>query len=157
LALAGLDYALARWKHERDLRMTTQELREEMKNLQGDPALAARRKAMQRSWGQNPGTAAVAKSDAVITDGDRIAVAVRYDPATMTAPIVVAKGAGRFATRIRELATEHDVAIVDRPPLAQGLNKEVAINGAVPQAMYADVAALLANVFQATGKTVVNT
>jgi len=154
LALAGLDYALARWRHERDLRMTTQELREEMKNLQGDPALAARRKAMQRSWGQNPGAASVAESDAVITDGERAAVAVRYDPATMTAPIVVAKGAGRFATIIRELATENGVPLVERAPLAQRLNKDVAINGAVPQALYADVAKLLAEVFQAAGKTV---
>jgi flagellar biosynthetic protein FlhB len=154
LALAGLDYALARWKHERDLQMTTQELREEMKNLQGDPALTARRKAMQRGWGQNPGTAAVAEADAVITDGERAAVAVRYDPATMTAPIVVAKGAGRFATRIRELAMENDVTLIERAPLAQRLNKDVTINSAVPQAMYADVAALLAEVFQAAGKTV---
>lgn len=154
LALAGFDYGLARWKHERDLRMTTQELREEMKNLQGDPAVAARRKAMQRAWGQNPGVAAVSDAHAVITDGERAAVAVRYDEATMSAPKVVAKGSGRFATRIRELATEHDVPLVDSPALAQRLSRDVAINAAVPQAMYADLAKLLAEVFQASGKAV---
>ncbi|HEY2841090.1 MAG TPA: EscU/YscU/HrcU family type III secretion system export apparatus switch protein [Pirellulales bacterium] len=154
LALSGLDYALARWKHERDMRMTTQELREEMKNLQGDPAVIARRRAMQRSWGQSPGIAAVAEADAVITDGDRSAVAVRYDAATMTAPIVVAKGAGRFAARVRDLANEQSVPVVERPALAQRLARDVAIKGAVPQAMYAEVAALLAEVFQAAGKTV---
>ena len=104
-------------------------------------------------FNENPGTAAVVKADAVITDGDRIAVAVRYDPATMTAPIVVAKGSGRFAIRIRELATENDVPLVDRPELAQRLSRDVAINSVVTQAMYADVAALLAEVFQAAGKT----
>jgi len=154
LAVSGLDYGLARWKHERDLRMTTQELREEMKNLQGDPALANRRKALQREWSQNPGTSAVPGADLVIVDGEQSAVAIRYDAATMEAPLLVAKGAGRMATRIRDVAAEHGVPTVDRPALGQRLSREVAINAPVPQAMYAEVAALLAEVFQAAGKTV---
>ncbi|HID77433.1 MAG TPA: EscU/YscU/HrcU family type III secretion system export apparatus switch protein, partial [Planctomycetaceae bacterium] len=93
VVLAILDYAFQRWKYEQDLRMTPQEVREELKNLEGDPHIAARRKVVQRQLVLNRISAEVPKADVVITNPTELAVAIRYDPEAMAAPVVVAKGA----------------------------------------------------------------
>ncbi len=123
--LAIFDYALQRWKHEQDLRMTHQEVREEMKNLQGDPQIVARRRAIQRQMVLNRISSSVPKADVVVTNPTELAVAIQYDPDEMAAPVVVAKGAGVLAQRIRRLALENNIPIVERKPLAQLLYKEV--------------------------------
>jgi flagellar biosynthetic protein FlhB len=151
--LAIFEYALQRWKHEQDLMMTHQEVREEMKNLQGDPQIVARRRQIQRQMALNRISSSVPKADVVITNPTELAVALQYEPHEMAAPIVVAKGAGVLAQRIRRLALENNVPIVERKPLAQLLYKEVEVGRPVPTESYAAVAEVLAYVYQLKGKT----
>jgi flagellar biosynthesis protein FlhB len=150
--LAILDYAYQRWKHENDLKMTPQEVREEMRNQQGDPQVLSRRKSVQRQLAMNRMSTSVPKADVVITNPTELAIAVQYDPETMIAPIVVAKGAGVVAQRIRKLALENGIPIVEKKPLAQALYKEVDLNHPIPDQMYAGVAEVLAYVYQLKGK-----
>jgi flagellar biosynthetic protein FlhB len=152
LLLAILDYGVQRWKHEQDLKMTHQEVREEMKNLQGDPQMVARRRAIQRQLVMNRISTSVPKADVVITNPTELSVAIQYDPKEMAAPVVVAKGAGVLAQRIRRLALESNIPIVERKPLAQLLYKEVDVGKAIPTDAYAAVAEVLAYVYQLQGK-----
>src|SRR6185295_17792175 len=127
-------------------------VREEMKNLQGDPAVVARRKAIQRQMALNRIGDKVPKADVVVTNPTELAVAIQYDPLTMAAPVVLAKGAGVLAQRIRKLALENNIPVVERKPLAQALYKEVAVNHPVPDQSYGAVAEVLAYVYQLKGK-----
>ncbi len=154
LVLAVLDYGFQWWKHERDLRMTTQEVREELKNLEANPQMVARRKQVQRQLAMHRISSAVPKADAVITNPTELAIAIQYDVEKMAAPIVVAKGAGVLAARIRKLALEHGVLILERKPLAQALYREVEINQPIPQSRFAAVAEVLAYVYQLKGKKI---
>lgn len=154
LILAILDYAYERWKYERDLRMTPQEVREEMKNLEGDPQIAARRRVVQRQLMLNRVSHAVPKADVVVTNPTELAVALQYDAKTMAAPVVVAKGAGLVAERIRRLALEHGIPVLERKPLARALYREVEVNRPIPPDKYAAVAEVLAYVYQLRGKKV---
>ena len=153
LILALLDYAYQRWKHEQDIRMTHQEVREEMKNLQGDPQIIARRRAVQRQLALNRLSDAMPRADVVITNPTELAVAIQYEPEQMAAPIVVAKGAGVMAQRIRRLALELNIPIIEKKSLAQELYKEVEINHPISDKSYAAVAEVLAYVYQLQGKT----
>src|SRR5262245_37898929 len=150
--LAILDYALHWWKHEQDLRMTHQEVREEMKNLQGDPHIVARRRSIQRQMVLNRISSAVPKADVVVTNPTELAIAIQYEPDEMAAPVVIAKGAGVVAQRIRRLGLENNIPIVERKPLAQLLYKEVDIGHPIPTDSYAAVAEVLAYVYQLKGK-----
>jgi flagellar biosynthesis protein FlhB len=152
--LALLDYGFQWWKHEKDLKMTPQEIREELKNLEGNPQVVARRKQVQRQLALNRISAAVPKADVIITNPTELAVAVQYNAETMAAPIVVAKGAGVVAQRIRSLALKHGIPVVEKKPLAQALYREVDINHPIPQDKYAAVAEVLAYVYQLKGKTI---
>lgn len=151
LLLAIFDYGYQRWRHERDLRMTHQEIRDELKNLQGDPQVAARRRVIQRQLALNRLRTAVPQSDFVVTNPTELAVAVKYDSATMEAPVVVAKGAGLVAQRIRRLAIEHGIPVIERKPLAQFLYKHVEINRPIPAEQYAAVAEILRYVYDLKG------
>jgi flagellar biosynthetic protein FlhB len=153
LVLAVLDYTFQRWQHEQDLRMTHQEIREEMKNLQGDPQVIARRRAIQRQLAMHRVADKVPRADVVVTNPTELAVAIQYDPEKMATPIVVAKGAGVIAQRIRRLALEHEIPIVERKPLAQLLYKEVEVGRPIPDESYAAVAEVLAYVYRLKGKT----
>jgi flagellar biosynthetic protein FlhB len=154
LILAIFDYGFQYWRHERDLRMTPQEVREELRNLEGDPQIVARRRAVQRQLVMGRLSQAVPKADAVVTNPTELAVAIQYDPEEMAAPVVVAKGAGVLAQQIRRLALEHGIPILERKPLAQALYREVEINHPIPQERYAAVAEVLAYVYQLKGKTI---
>lgn len=154
LVLGILDYGYQWWKHEQDLKMTPQELREEMRNLQGDPQIVARRKQVQRQIAMQRLGSSVPKADVVITNPTELAIAIQYEPATMNAPIVIAKGAGVIAARIRKLALEHGIPIIEKKPLAQALYKEVDLNNPIPDQLYAGVAEVLAYVYQLKGKSV---
>jgi flagellar biosynthetic protein FlhB len=151
--LAILDYAYQRYKHEQDIRMTSQEVREEMKMLQGDPQILARRRAVQRQLVMQRLGSAVPRADVVVTNPTELAVAIRYEPETMDAPLVVAKGAGLVAQRIRRLALESDIPIVERKELAQALYRDVEVNGQIPAAEYAAVAEVLKYVYELKGVT----
>jgi flagellar biosynthetic protein FlhB len=150
--VALLDFAFQRWKHEQDLRMTYQEVREEMKNLQGDPQVTARRRSIQRQMVLQRIATAVPKADVVVTNPTELAVAIQYKPGEMTTPIVVAKGT-TLSQQIRCLALENNVPVVEHKSLAQLLYKEVDIQHPIPDKSYAAVAELLAYVYQLQGKT----
>jgi flagellar biosynthetic protein FlhB len=152
--LAVLDYSYQRWKHEQDLRMTNQEVREEMKNLQGDPQVIARRRAIQRQMALNRMGDKVPQADVVVTNPTELAIAIQYDPLEMAAPVVVAKGAGTIAQRIRRLALENNIPVVERKPLARQLYKDVEMGQPVPDSSYAAVAEVLAYVYQLKGKKI---
>lgn len=152
LALALFDFAYQKWKHEQDLRMTQQEMVDEMKNLQGDPQIIARRRAVQRQMALNRMSDKVPQADVVVTNPTELAIAIKYDYENMAAPIVVAKGAGVIAQRIRRLALEHDIPVVERKPLARLLYKAVEPGQPVPDESYAAVAEVLAYVYQLKGK-----
>jgi flagellar biosynthetic protein FlhB len=156
LVLALLDYGYQWWKTEQDLRMSTEELREEMRQQQGDPQILARRKAVQRQLALQRIRTAVPKAEFVATNPTELAIAVEYDPETMEAPIVSAKGAGAVAQRIRRLALEHGVPIVERKELARYLYKHVNIGKPIPSEQYAAVAEVLRYVYQLKGKTLPN-
>lgn len=153
LLLALLDYMFQKWKFEQDLKMTQQEVRDEMKTLQGDPQMAARRREVQRQLVLNRMQDDVPQADVVVTNPTERAVAIKYEPETMEAPIVVAKGAGLLAQRIRRLALEHDIPVVERKPLARALYEHVEINNPIPAEQYAAVAEILRYVYELQGRT----
>jgi flagellar biosynthesis protein FlhB len=154
LVLAVIDYAFQWWKYEQDLRMTDEELREELKMMQGDPQVKQRRRRIQRDLAAQRLTADVPKADVVITNPTELAIALRYDPLTMKAPIVVAKGASLVAAKIRKIALEHGIPIVERKPLAQALFKHVEVGQAIPLSEYAAVAEVLKYVYQVQGRSI---
>ncbi|MDR1491307.1 MAG: flagellar biosynthesis protein FlhB [Planctomycetaceae bacterium] len=146
--LAILDYAYQKWKYEQDLRMTAQEMRDEIKEMMGDPQLVSKRRQIQREMAQNRMSQTVPQADVVVTNPTHLAVALKYDADTMAAPIVVAKGAGVIAKRIRQIALEHGVPILERKPLAQALFRYVEVNQQIPAEHFAAVAEILAYVYQ---------
>ena len=152
--LSILDYGFQRWKHEQDLKMTHQEIREEIKEQNGDPQMVARRRQVQRQLILNRLSTAVPKADVVVTNPTELAIAIQYDHEKMAAPVVVAKGAGPIAQRIRRLALENGIPIIEKKPLAQTLYKEVELNHPIPDKLYGAVAELLAYVYQLKGKAV---
>lgn len=152
LMLALLDYGFQWWKSEQDMKMTDQELRDEMKMMNGDPQVMARRRAVQRQLASNRVKDAVPDSDVVITNPTELAIAVKFDHLTMPAPIVLAKGAGHVAARIRKVALESGVPVLERKPLARALFKNVEIGESVPVEHYEAVAEVLRYVYQLQGK-----
>ncbi len=154
LVLALFEYGFQKWKHEQDLMMSDQELRDEMKESDGDPQMKAKRRQIQRQLMMDRMKNDVPKADVVVTNPTELAIAIQYDPATMPAPIVVAKGAGVMAQRIRRLALENGIPVVERKPLAQVLYRSVDIGGVIPTDQYTAVAEVLRYVYQLQGKKI---
>jgi flagellar biosynthetic protein FlhB len=146
--LAVFDYGYQFWKHEQDLRMTTQELKEEIKTQQGDPQIAARRKQIQRQMVLQRLSTTIPKADAIVTNPTELAIALQYDPENMAAPVVIAKGAGALAQRIRCLGLESSVPVVERKEIARALYANVEIGQPVPAEQYAAVAEVIRYVYQ---------
>lgn len=152
VGLAILDYGYQWWQHERDLRMTKQELREEMKSMDGDPHMRARRKEAHRKLAESRDLSEVPNSDAVIVNPIHIAIAIKYDAAKMPAPIVVAKGKDEVAERIKEIAISHQIPIIEKTALARTLYKTVKVGQPIPPDMYDVFVEILAYVYRLTGK-----
>ncbi len=152
-ALAGLDYVYQRYEWERSLRMSKDEVKEEHKAAEGDPLIKSRIRTIQREMTKKRMMAAVKTADVVITNPTHLAVALKYDTATMGAPVVVAKGAGLIAERIRELARHHGVPVVEHKLVARTLFKLVDIGKEIPNELYRAVAEILAFVYRARGVT----
>lgn len=148
LLLAVLDYGFQRWEYERSLRMTRQEVREELKQQEGDPLIRARIRSIQREMSQRRMMSDVAKADVVVTNPTHVAVALQYDPAQMAAPVVLAKGQRLIAERIREMARQAEVPLVENPPLARALFKAVRVGEQIPEELFRATAEVLAFVFQ---------
>jgi flagellar biosynthesis protein FlhB len=151
LALGALEYAFQRWRYEQDLKMTDQELRDEMKESQGDPQTQQQRGAVRRRSLTGGISRDVAAADVVITYRAELAIAICYRPHEMIAPRVVAKGAGPLTQQIRRLALQSGVPVVERPQLSQFLYKTVELGGTVPADQYVGVAEVLRYVYQLRG------
>ncbi|MCA9040685.1 MAG: flagellar biosynthesis protein FlhB [Planctomycetaceae bacterium] len=152
IIIAGLDFAFQKWKHEQDLKMSKQEVREEMKQMEGDPHIRARRREIHRRLATARELSQVPQADVVITNPTHVAVALKYDPLTMPAPVVVAKGMGEIALKIREIAAQHKIPIIERPPLARSLYKSVKTGQPIPPDMYEVFVEIMAYVYRLTGK-----
>lgn len=152
VGLAILDYGYQYWQHERDLRMTKQEIRDEFKEMDGNPQVRARRREAHRKLTEARELSQVKTADVVVTNPTHIAVAVKYDPQTMAAPTVVAKGMGEIAAQIRRIAAEHGVPIIERKPLARALYRDVKVGAAIPVELYEVFVEILAYVYRLTGK-----
>jgi flagellar biosynthesis protein FlhB len=147
LVMAALDYAFQRWEYEKGLRMTKQEVKEEYKQQEGDPQVRARIRGLQRDRSRQRMMDDVGTADVVVTNPTHVAVALRYDPESSAAPMVVAKGQRLVAQRIKELARESGVPMVENKPLARALFKSVQIGGQIPDELFKAVAEVLAFVF----------
>jgi flagellar biosynthetic protein FlhB len=147
LLLGAVDYYLNRRRFESSIRMTKQEVKDEARNAEGNPEIRSRIRRRQREIALRSMMADVPKADVVITNPTHYAVALRYK-AGMSAPVVVAKGKGYVALRIREIAKEHDVPFVENKPLAQALFKTVEIGRQIPVELFKAVAEVLAHVYR---------
>ena len=151
IALAALDFIYQRWQHEKDLKMTKQEVKDEQRQTHGDPKVKARIRGVQMEMARRRMMEAVPEADVIITNPTHLAIALKFDAQEMIAPRVLAKGAGYVAQRIREIAEENQIPIVEEKPLAQGLYKMVEIGDYIPAELYRAVAEVLAYVYRLKG------
>jgi flagellar biosynthetic protein FlhB len=145
--LAAADYAFQRWQFTEKMKMTKQEIKDEAKQTEGDPHVKGRIRAIQMEMARKRMMAEVPEAEVVITNPTRLAIALKYDNMSMAAPMVVAKGAGFIAQRIREIAAAHNIPLVENKPLAQALYKAVDLNQTIPQNLFQSVAEVLAYVY----------
>ena len=150
--IAGMDYLYQRWSFEKGLRMSKDELKEETKETEGDPHVRARIKAIQREMARKRMMQAVPTADVIVTNPTHLSVAIRYDRSKSDAPVVVAKGSGHLAMKIRELAAENNVPLVENKPLARHLYKHTEVGMQIPVDVYKAVAEVLAYVYRLKGK-----
>ncbi len=146
--IVALDVPFQIWNYHHGLRMTKEELRQESKETEGDPQIKARIRALQRETARRRMMQAVPKADVVVTNPLHFAVALKYEENAMAAPLVVAKGSQLVAERIKELAREHRVPVVEAPPLARALHRHVEVGEAIPATLFTAVAQVLAYVYQ---------
>jgi flagellar biosynthetic protein FlhB len=148
VAWAGVDYLLLRLKSEGDLKMSRQEIKDEMKETDGNPANKGRIRKLQRQARRKLMIKATETATVVITNPTHYAVALRYE-LNMPAPIVVAKGLDLLAAKIKEIARDRDIPIMENKPLAQALYKGAEVGDAIPSALYHAVAEILVLVYKA--------
>ena len=148
VAIAIFDYFYQRWHHEQQLMMTKQEVKDETKQTEGDPQLKARIRQIQREMSNARMMQEVPKADAVIVNPTHFSVAILYDRDVMSAPEVIAKGADHLALRMRTVARENNVPILERPELARDLYANVEIGDDIPERFYKAIAEILAFVYR---------
>lgn len=154
MVLAGIfDYVYQRWEHEKSLRMTHKELRDEIRESEVKPEIKSQIRARQRQMARMRMMQDVPSADVVVTNPDHYSVALRYNAGKDPAPVVVAKGVNEVALRIREVAADHGVRMVQNPPLAQSLYRVVDIGEVIPEELYRAVAEVLAYVYKLSGRT----
>ena len=146
--LSVLDYLYQWWEHEKELRMSKQEIKDEYKQMEGDPQLKGKIREKQRQIAMSRMMQQVPKADVVITNPTHFAVALLYEEADEKAPVVVAKGQDYMALRIRKIAREHNVHIVENRPLARSLYQSTEVGKEIPLEMYKAVAEILAYVYR---------
>lgn len=146
--IALIDAPYQMWQYANKLKMTREELRQEAKESDGDPQVKARIRQMQREMAKRRMMAEVPTADVVVTNPTHFAVALKYTEGKMSAPKVVAKGADEVAAKIREIAAENKVPLLEAPPLARALYKHAELGDQIPEALYTAVAEVLAYVFQ---------
>ena len=146
--IAVLDYFFQRIQLESQMKMSKQEIRDEVKTREGDPLIKARIRKIQKEISQRRMMADVPKADVIITNPTHLAIALKYQPEKFAAPIMLAKGQDEVALRIRELAKEHGIPIVENKPLARTIYKTLEIGQVIPRELFAAVAEVLAYVFK---------
>ena len=146
--IAAIDVPFQLWQYYSKLRMTREEVRQENKEMEGDPQMKSRIRSQQRQMAQRRMMSEVPKADVVVTNPTHFAVALQYDAENMAAPKVVAKGSELIAQRIREIAEAHDIPILEAPPLARALHRHAEIGSQVPATLYLAVAEVMAYVYQ---------
>jgi len=151
--LAALDFSFQKYTYLENLRMTKQEVRDERKDIEGNPQIKNRIRSVQLEMTRRRMMAAVPEADVVVTNPTHFSVAIKYDVENHVAPVVVAKGQNEIALRIREIAKENNVPLVEDKPLARTLYKTVDVGQLIPASLYKAVAEILAYVFKLKGKT----
>lgn len=149
--LSGLDYLFQRWDVEKKMKMTKQEVKEELKSREGDPLVKARIRRIQKEMLNQKMIKEVPKADVVVTNPTHIAVAIKYTK-ELIAPQVIAKGAGVLAERIKKIAKENKVPVMENKPLAQVMYKTLKIGELIPRALYSVVAEILSRVYKLKNK-----
>jgi len=152
VVIAIVDFIFQRQQHHKQMRMTRQEVKDEFRQSEGDPTVRQRLRQIRQERARARMMQAVPDSDVVVTNPTHYAVALKYQPETMGAPKVVAKGADLIALKIREIAEEHDIAIVENPPLARALFASVDLDDEVPPEHYQAVAQVISYVWNIEGR-----
>lgn len=152
MIIAGADFMYQKYKFKNDMKMTKQEVKEEYKNAEGDPEIKGKIKARMREASQRRMMQAIPKADVVITNPTHYAVAIQYDTEVAPAPIVVAKGSDYLAQKIKEIARENNIEIVEDKPLARMLYANVDVDKQITPELYQAVAEVLAMVYHAQGR-----
>ena len=148
IVLGIIDFIYQRWKFSNDQKMSKQDIKDEHKQAEGDAQIKGRMRSMMQSFSQSRMKERVPESDVVIANPIHSAIAIKYDPEKIAAPFVVAKGARKMALIIKDLAKEHNVPIVENPPLAQALYKAVEVGTVIPPQFYHAIAEVLAYVYR---------
>lgn len=146
--IAGIDFLYQRFNHYKELRMTKQEIKDEFKQTEGDPMVRARLRALRAERSRRRMMQAVPEADVVITNPTHFAVALKYTPEEERAPVVVAKGMDNIAAKIREVATENKIPIVENPPLARALHKACDLDEEIPYEHFKAVAEIISYVMR---------
>ena len=148
LLIALVDVPFQLWEHNKKLKMTKEEVRQEARESEGDPQVKGRIRNMQREMARRRMMSNIPTADVVVTNPTHYAVALSYSEKGLGAPVVVAKGSHLLAARIREIAIQNNVPILEAPPLARALHKHTELGQAIPEALYNAVAEVLAYVYQ---------
>ncbi|MEH6501613.1 MAG: flagellar biosynthesis protein FlhB [Pseudoalteromonas distincta] len=148
ILIAAVDIPFQLWDNKQKMKMTKQEVKDEYKDSEGKPEVKSRIRQLQREMAERRMMGEVPKADVVITNPTHFAVALKYDPIKSGAPVVIAKGADFTALRIREVAAEHDIIVLESPPLARAVFYSTELDQQIPSGLYLAVAQVLAYVFQ---------
>lgn len=148
LLIVMIDVPFQLWDHNKKLMMTKEEVRQESKETEGDPMVKGRIRSLQREAARRRMMSAIPTADVVVTNPTHFAVALKYTDKGSRAPVVVAKGSHLLALRIREIAQENHVPIIEAPPLARALHKHTELGESIPEALYTAVAEVLAYIYQ---------
>jgi flagellar biosynthetic protein FlhB len=148
LLIVAVDVPFQLWEHNKQLKMTKEEVRQEAKESEGDPQVKGRIRSMQREMARRRMMAEIPTADVVVTNPTHYSVALKYSENGMSAPIVVAKGSHFLAAKIKEIAIENNIPILEAPPLARALHKHTEVGQTIPEALYTAVAEVLAYVYQ---------
>ena len=153
--IAILDMAYTKWKHEKDLRMSKHEVKEEWKQMEGNPQIKGKIRQKMREASMRRMMQGLPQADVIITNPTHYAVALKYDMFGLGgAPVLIAKGVDFLAKRIREVAIEHDIPIVENPPLARAIYDDVELEQEIPEELYVAVAEIMAYVFKLKNRSV---
>jgi flagellar biosynthetic protein FlhB len=145
-AIAAVDYSYQSYEHYKELKMTKQEVKDEYKQTEGNPEVKQKIRALRREQSQKRIKLTVPQATVVITNPEHYAIALKYEQMSLAAPVCVAKGLDLIAESIKEIATEHEIPIVENPPLARALYKDVKIDEEIPTEHFEEVAKIISYV-----------